>query len=150
MSPTSAFIDTNLLILLLVGSSDRNQVGKHRRTRNFSSEDYDRLVFLIDSLDRVLVTPNILTETSNLLNNSHDFRLMEQLRLLINQTDEVYIKSKSVANSQIFTRLGLTDSVLLESVSIKSPLITVDFDLYGAAVSKGDGYAFNFTHWQAW
>lgn len=150
MSPANAFIDTNLLVLLVVGSVDRNLIERHRRTRNFVPEDYDRLVALIDLLDHVLVTPNTLTETSNLLNSSRDTRLMKQLNLLVQQAKEVYVASQVAANSQIFYRLGLADAALLESISAERPLITVDFDLYGAALAKGDRFAYNFTHWQTW
>ena len=150
MSPAGAFIDTNLLVLLLVGSVDRDLVARHRRTRNFFPEDYDRLTAMIDSLDRVFVTPNTLTETSNLLNESGDRRLMTQLGLLTQQAVEVYVASQEAANSGVFNRLGLTDAVLLEAISVSRPLITVDFDLYGAALAKGDNVAFNFTHWQSW
>ncbi len=150
MSPASAFIDTNLLVLLLVGSVDRNLIARHRRTRNFVPEDYDRLIAMIDTLDRVFVTPNTLTETSNLLNGSQDLRLMKQLNILTQQAVEVYVSSQVAANNGVFNHLGLTDAVLLEAISVSRPLITVDFDLYGAALAKGDKFAFNFTYWQSW
>jgi len=148
MLPTGAFIDTNLLILLLVGSIDRTLVGKHKRTRNFVPEDHDRLVGLVDSLDRVFVTPNTLTEASNLLHG--DGRLMKRLQFLIHHSEEIYVESKVAANHRKFRRIGLTDTVLLESISEERPLITVDFDLYGAASAKGEKVAYNFTHWQVW
>lgn len=150
MAPASAFIDTNLLVLLLVGSVDRNLVARHRRTRNFFPEDYDRLSEIIDTLDQVFVTPNTLTETSNLLSGSQDVRMMRQLSLLVQQAVEVYVASQLATNSRVFNRLGLTDAVLLESISAERPLITVDFDLFDAALAKGDKFAYNFTHLQSW
>lgn len=150
MRPASAFIDTNLLILLLVGSVSRTLVERHKRTRNFIPEDYDRLSMLVDSLDRVFVTPNTLTETSNLLNRSQDVRLMKRLKLLINYSKEVYVDSQVAVNNRHFNQLGLTDATLLEAISEERPLITVDFDLYGAALSRGQNFAYNFTHWQNW
>ena len=57
-----AFIDTNLLVLLVVGSVDRELVDTHPRTQRFTPEDYDRLSGIIDLLKRVFVTPNTLTE----------------------------------------------------------------------------------------
>ena len=48
----------------------------------------------------------------------------------------------------MFSRLGLSDAALLEAVSVERPLITVDFDLYGAAAAKGEGVAYNFTYMQ--
>ncbi len=150
MRPASAFIDTNLLILLLVGNVSRTLIEKHKRTRNFIPEDYDRLFRLVASLDRVLVTPNTLTETSNLLNRSQDVRLMKRLKLLINYSKEVYVDSQVAVTNRYFNQLGLTDATLLEAISEEQPLITVDFDLYGAALSRGQNFAYNFTHWQNW
>ncbi len=150
MFPASAFIDTNLLILLLVGSVDRTLVEKHKRTRSFVPEDYDYLTGLVDSLDRVFVTPNTLTETSNLLKRSQDNRLMQQLHFFIHHTEEVYVTSQEAATNRQFNQLGLTDAALLEAISEERPLITVDFDLYGAALGRGQNFAYNFTHWQNW
>ena len=45
-----------------------------------------------------------------------------------------------------FERLGLTDSALLEVVTPDTPLLTVDFDLYLAALESGEERAINFTH----
>ncbi len=59
MPLAGAFIDTNLLVLLVVGSVDRTLVSRHRRTRNFTLEDFDRLKNLTDALDRIFVTTNV-------------------------------------------------------------------------------------------
>ena len=67
VAPTGYFIDANLLVLLVVGSTDRDLIPKHRRLRVFAKEDYDLLIRFITQVDRVYVTPNTLTETSNLL-----------------------------------------------------------------------------------
>ncbi len=105
---------------------------------------------MVDTLEQLFVTPNTLTETSNLLHGSQDIRPMKQLKILTQQAIEVYFPSQDAVNSDVFNRLGLTDVVLMESISADRPLITVDFELYGAAVAKGDKVAYNFTHWQTW
>lgn len=79
---TEAFIDANLLVLLVVGSVDRRLVARHRRTRTFLPEDYDRLVEVIQDV-QVFVTPNTLTEASNHLEAREDTRFLEQLRRFI-------------------------------------------------------------------
>jgi len=73
------FLDTNLLVLLVVGSVDRGQVERHRRTKRFTVEDYDRLVRLLEGLEQVFVTPNTLTEASNLLERRGDPRFLNWL-----------------------------------------------------------------------
>ena len=67
-------------------------------------------------------------------------RFGHSLRLLI-------LRSTDAHNSE-FARLGLTDTVLLEVISAKRPLITVDLELYSAAFSKGEEAAINFTRFQ--
>lgn len=147
-----AFIDANLLVLLVVGSVGRRQVGVHRRARRFTPEDYERLLGMIGALERVLVTPNTLTEASNLLKSRSDRRsdrrFLDRLRLVIDRSEEVVVASAEAARNAAFPRLGLTDAALLEAVSEERPLITTDLDLYIAALSKGENAAFNFTHTQ--
>lgn len=148
MRPAGAFIDANLLVLLVVGSVERQSVATHRRTRTFTPEDYDRLLRIVEALDRVFVTPNTLTEASNLLEHPQDTRFLDRLRVLIEASQESIVSSVAAARSRAFTRLGLTDAVLLEVVSAERPLITVDLELYSAALAKGEEAAFNFTYLQ--
>jgi len=42
----------------------------------------------------------------------------------------------------------LTDAALLEVVTAETPLVTVDLDLYLAALAKGQDTVVNFTHLQ--
>ena len=95
---------------------------------------------------RVFVTPNALTEASNLLESS-DPRFLEMLRALIEDSCEIVVPSAEAARNDAFARLGLGDAVLLESISAERPLITADLALYLAAVAtKGDAAALNFIH----
>lgn len=148
MPVAGAFIDANLLVLFVVGSIDRNLVTRHRRTRRFTLDDFDRLAELIETLRQVFVMPNTLTEASNLLADRSDPRFLLHLRFLIERSDEIVVSSKTAVGNRMFGRLGLSDAALLEAVSVERPLITVDFDLYGVASAKGEGAAFNFTYMQ--
>ena len=51
MAPTGYFIDTNLLILLVVGSGGREFISKHRRLAIFTEEDYDLLIAFITGVE---------------------------------------------------------------------------------------------------
>lgn len=148
MPAAEAFIDSNLLVLLAVGAVDRNQVGRHRRARSFAPEDYDRLMAIVAALERVLVTPNTLTEASNLLESGNDRRFLAALRLIVAESEEVVVASADATRNDAFLRLGLTDAVLLEAVSKTRPLLTTDLDLYLAAAAREVGAAFNFAHCQ--
>ena len=61
------FIDSNLLLLLVVGRSSRDIIAKHKRLRQFTARDYDILLDLLDGTAQVFVTPHTLAEASNLL-----------------------------------------------------------------------------------
>ena len=148
MSLDGAFIDTNLLVLLVVGSVDRKLVDTHPRTATFKPEDYDCLLGIINAVKRVFVTPNTLTETSNFLKQPRDKQAIDRLRSLIIESEEIVVASATAAHNSEFARLGLTDTVLLEVISAKRPLITVDLELYSAAFSKGEEAAINFTRFQ--
>ena len=143
------FIDSNLLVLLTVGSVGRDLIAKHRRLREYTAEDYEILVDLLGKVDQVFVMPNTLTETSNLLAQHADperSRFFERLRYIIQKSEEVVVASVEASDNSSFGRLGLTDAALLEVITAETPLVTVDLDLYLAAVESGDARALNFTH----
>ena len=140
-----AVLDANLLVPLVVGATDRNLIRKNRRTRRFTPADYDRLLHLVERV-RVFVTPNTLTEASNLL-QPHE-RFAARLRTLIERSTEEVVGSAAAARNRDFPRLGLTDASLLEVVLPRRPLITVDLELYRAAFTGGEQRAYNSTHFQ--
>ena len=151
--PRALFIDANLIVLFVVGSVGRELIARHRRTRTFAVEDYDRLIRAISRVDSLWVTPNTLTEASNLLGQHGEpqrSQLLLKLRALIEQSTESVVASVDAVRHDLFPRLGLTDAALLEVVSADVPLLTVDLDLYVAALAGGNDAAINFNHWRHW
>ena len=149
--PTRLFLDSGLLVLLVVGMVDPGLIAKHKRTKQFPVEAYDLLNECLLPFDSVLITPNTLTEASNLLRQHGEpvrSDLFHMLRNLIERTEETTVASADASRNSAFPRLGLTDAVLLEVVSAETPLLTTDLNLYVAALeSRGEDSAFNFTHW---
>ena len=148
MPPSGYFVDANLLVLLVVGSTGRNLIGKHRRLREYSEEDYDILLNALSQVEQVFVTPNTLTETSNLLGQHGDPErslFFNTLRFIIHGSEEVVVQSVVASSRSEFNRLGLTDAALLEVATEETPLLTVDLDLCLAAQQEGYERAVNFT-----
>ena len=146
------FLDTGLLMLFVVGTTDKKLIAKHRRLKEFQERDYDILIDKIGHVDKVLVTPNTLTEASNLLDYHGEperSRIFETLRTFIEEQEEIVVASKAASQRNEFIRLGLTDAGLLEVISSSNPLITVDLALYKAAISKESESAHNFRHYQS-
>ena len=152
--PSALFIDANLIVLLVVGQAGRGLIDKHRRTRTlFAVEDYDRLIQAVSPVAELRVTPNTLTEASNLLGQHGEpqrSRLLTRLGELIERSPEIIVASVDAVRRDAFPRLGLTDAALLEVVSADAPLLTVDFNLYRAALASGEEAAINFNRWQGW
>ena len=116
------FVDANLLVLLVVGETDRKLIAKHRRLREFDQDDYERLIRLVNHVDQILVTPNTLTEASNLLAQHGEperSRFFEVLRILIEEHEEIVVASRDASRNAEFERLGLTDAALLEVFRIR-------------------------------
>lgn len=148
MPPEAYFIDANLLVLFAVGGVDRAIIAKHRRLQAYSAADYDLLISLVAPARRLLVTPNTLTEASNLLAQHGEPErsdLLEGLRFLIEESEEVVVASTVAASSSEFLRLGLADAALLDAATVDTPVLTVDLGLYLAAAEKAPDSAVNFT-----
>ena len=151
MRPAGYFIDANVLVLLIVGRVGEQFIARHGRLQQFVVEDYRILRNLLDQVEQVFVTPNTLTETSNLLAQHGEperSRFFDQLRFTIEESREIQVVSKVASQNREFRRLGLTDAVLLEVATVETPLLTVDLDLYLAALTKDLDTAVNFRHIQ--
>ena len=152
MPASGFFIDSNLLMLLIVSGKDRYLISKRRRLQDFSEKDDEILLNLVERFDKIYVTPNTLTETSNLLGQHKEperSQFLKRLRTVIEESEEIVVTSVDASNNEAFERLGLTDAALLEPVMTETPRITVDFDLYHAALmKKGEDAAINFTHYR--
>jgi hypothetical protein len=126
-------LDTNLLILLVVGQASRGYIDHHKCLKAFTTGGYDLLISLLSQASRIRFTPNTLTETSNLLKRINEPARADIFRKfadIINVFDETYIESRIGAGQKEFVRLGLTDSVLLVLANNPSlVLVTADLGL---------------------
>lgn len=111
-------VDSNLLILLLIGLYDPDEIEKIKRLQNkgFEKEDFHKLVSLIDAVsNKIIITPNILTEVSNLTENYNertDLTFFKFIEKVINSFEEHNTNSNEIilTNQTAFYKFGLTDS----------------------------------------
>ena len=89
-------VDTNLLLLALIGGTP--SVVEFKRTRGYTNEDYRLLLTMIDQFERLVSTPHILAEVSNLTNGLygsklHDFyaTLKTHFQQLLKSTPQPWI-----------------------------------------------------------
>ncbi|MDR3555733.1 MAG: PIN domain-containing protein [Syntrophobacteraceae bacterium] len=148
MNGMDLIVDTNLLVLFVVGTTDRNLIARHKRLKAFSDDDFDLLCEIIACSRQVFVTPNTVSETSNLLGHIDEparTRIFETFRVLLLTTPEEYVESGIACNAREFLRLGITDSALLHIADESRTILTTDLDLYLSALSRGL-VAHNFNH----
>ncbi len=142
-------LDTSLVVLLVVGFTSRSLIGKHKRTRNtFTNEDYEILKNLLQRYHEVIITPNILTESYNLIaqiGEPDKTLVMKTLRWIVNSYKEQYKPSAKIVNKKIFFKVGITDAGILDILNNQIDLITMDLDLHLAALEKNKN-SFNFNH----
>ena len=148
MTDRRLILDTNLLLLLLVGSTSKEYISKHRRLGAYSEKEYELLIKILPHESNIFVTPNILTETSNLIGYIAEparTKIFNFFSEYIESANERYCESRQAITRKEFIRLGLTDSVLLHEMTDSFILLTADLDLYLAAINEGYE-AVNFNH----
>lgn len=133
-------IDTNALVLLIVGLIDPKKIPKHKCLSIYEEQDFLDLVCLIGDFNRLIMLPNIWTEVDNLLNGftGEDKNFYVQVfQRMIKQSTESYIPSVIGTEHYSFIDIGLTDSLLLR-VSLQNDfLITSDSRLADYAKAHG-------------
>ena len=87
----SVVVDSNLLLLLIVGTASREYIAKHKKLAEYSDGDLDLLTLLISQFSDILLVPHVLTEVSSFSRNPRrkrvahrrhrqaDFRAVDEL-----------------------------------------------------------------------
>jgi rRNA-processing protein FCF1 len=133
-------IDSNALVVLIVGLVDDRLISKHKRTSLYTKKDFLDLLDVIGDFKKLLVLPNIWTEVDNLLNSfsgDYKWKYIQSIKTSIQQTTEKYIESKKVIQNHFFWNLGLTDSLILEAGKECELIITADSRLSDYAIAQG-------------
>lgn len=142
------FIDTNLLLLLIVGLYDKEYIGSHKRTANFSVEDFEILIMLLERV-QIVVLSSVYVEVSNLLwqtKGPHCDLIRSKLKEFIMHHCELHISSQESTADEAFPSLGLTDAGILKAAA-EDTILTVDLDLYLAAQMRSQ-QSENFNHYR--
>jgi len=144
------FVDANVLVLYLVGNLDPSLIGKHKRTNQFGVEDYRLLDDFLRQFKRLVTTPNVLTEASNMVAQIGGQETVARLRVVLGRIvealDEQYVPSTQASKVEELRRLGLTDAALLLLAKEDRLLVlTDDRNLYDSLQRQGIA-AINFHH----
>ena len=133
-------VDSNALIVLLIGLIDPKLFETHKATSIYDEDDFHELLNVIGDFDQIIVLPNIWTEVDNLLNTfggNYKYTYVQKIREIIKITSENYIDSKTGSECESFLNIGLTDSLVLEQAKSCKLLITSDSQLSDYAIAYG-------------
>ena len=133
-------VDSNALIVLLIGTIDPKLFKTHKATSIYDEDDFHELLNVIEDFKEIIVLPNIWTEVDNLLNTfggNYKYPYIQKIREVIKITSENYIDSKKGCELESFSQIGLTDSLVLEQAKSCKLLITSDSQLSDYAIAYG-------------
>lgn len=141
-------VDTNLLLMYMVGAHDPDEIPRFKRTKQFTSEDHALLTRFLGLFRRVVTTPHILTEVSNLAGQLADTTrtgVFETLSAGIALFDERHTPASDLAGDPAFPRFGIADTAVLREAKGRYLVLTDDFRLSQYLQSEGVD-VFNFHH----
>jgi len=126
-------LDSNLFMVYCIGAIDPARISQEKVTRQYNPADFRILDRFLGRFSRVLTTPNIMTEVSNL---SGRLRLDIQAVFrrwirdnFVQVLQEEYVPTIDAANQSSFERLGLTDAVINICAHAGNLTLTDDLDL---------------------
>lgn len=130
-SQAGVLFDTNILLVHLARRAGGTCLADWKRTSSFADPGFVDLLDIVErSAKKIITTPHILAEASNLsCNPSYPSQLvMEELRKFSNATAERSLVARRIANDPAFLRLGVADCGLIAMVDSRwrRPLVVTD------------------------
>lgn len=146
--PKGVLIDSNILLLHVVGSCDRRQIGEFKLTRNYTAEDFETLLTFLRHFKHVVTTQCILTEVSNhlgFLSSQRRKEFFESYSKQIQVLAEPCTPSAELAAEPSFPRFGLTDTSVMHEAKNRFLVLTDDLPLF-QYLNRLDVDALNFNY----
>jgi hypothetical protein len=140
-------IDSNLFLLLVIGSYKLERISTFKRTIKYTKRDFSLLRHLCSLFEVRMTTPNILTEVDSLgrqLGSNEYVHFAAAFRAVAKLNREEHYPFKTVADLGQFDRFGLADTVSFV-LSTDCLLLSDDLPLYSLVTMAGRD-AINFNH----
>lgn len=141
-------VDTNLMVLYVIGLYDMNLIERHNKTKTYTKDDFLTLYNMLGNFNRIVTTPNILTETSNLTETGdQNFKdnFFTKFGETLNGFVEKYSSSGDLAKEKTFKKFGLADSSI-SKLALEGHLILTDDFRLSSFLSGQDLPVINFNH----
>ena len=128
VSRTSLLLDSNLLLLLCIGSYDIDLIPTFKRVADYSIRDYGILAEFALGFRNLIATPHILTEVSNLANSLPSYLKAQWFGHFagrIARIEERHIPASDLIGLTEFSTFGLTDTAIT-ALAASTWLLTAD------------------------
>jgi hypothetical protein len=145
---SGTLVDTNLLLLYLVGLLDPRLIVRFKRTASFNRSEYQWLAGFLAQINRVVTTPTVLAEVNGLANQLPERnkpRFHAIFRERIGLLEERYEPSHRVCEHEHFARCGLTDAAIMSVSRERLLVLTIDAKL-SALLNRLGIDNMNFNH----
>lgn len=147
----SLLIDTNLLVLFIVGLVNVKRIPIFKRTDKYTADDFELLVTFSEQFKTFYTLPHVMAEVSNLTDLTgieRNFALeviKDKLQLYVKEP----ISSLQAARGAHYLRLGLVDAAIIHAAEkTRCHVVTDDLALY-LALSERNLPVDNFSHLRA-
>jgi hypothetical protein len=147
---STALLDTNILLMWLVGLTDPSLFITFKRVDTYQISDFNLLVRFLKPFRKLITTPHVLAEVSNFIDQAPQYRrkeLIASLKVFVERHPEHYEAAAILVHRDEFAAFGLTDTGLA-AVSANAVIVTTDFRLSGRIQALG-GHSVNFNHLRA-
>jgi rRNA-processing protein FCF1 len=159
--PHGLLVDTNLLLVWVVGSCNPRLLGRFARTSAYDEESFDLLARFLDLYPVILTTPNVLTEVGNLAGtlkrdlSGHLARTVsaEVWGLFAKKIEvlrEDYVPSAKAVTDRHFPKVGLTDAAIVQAAVARQCLVLTDDATLAQILGARGVPVINFNHLRAW
>lgn len=107
------FLDTNLLLLFVVGLRSSERVRTHRKLQAFVPDDAEALYRFCGRFPRIVTMPHVLTQASDLLQDDDQL----SLKRVVDLCEEEFIPSREVTALHQYPYMGLADAAILGRIA---------------------------------
>lgn len=142
---TGVVVDAGLLVLWIAGSVDRSLIARHKRLATYNLEHYDALCFIMSRFSRLLTTPHVLTEASNLARQTSQparDQLLEALAQVVAAAGECrkvwekHTPAQVLCQRPDYVVLGIADTALIDVARECGALVVTDDNMLLARLQQ--------------
>ena len=126
---------------------NKSRISSFKRTQSYNTEDFELLERLLGHFGKLVTTPHVLTQVSDLatLQGKELSAIRALFKIEVEVMEERYEGSRELVRDVSFERLGLTDAAIATLCHGNVLVLTADLDLWNALQLRGvDSLNFNY------